>query len=203
EAMLDNAMLRDVAAHPPVREMPTSQRRNAEVRLTHRWRGESAANSSLKRPKFPASRENTGNFIDSRLGSASTAAKKLIKREPYEPIPCAPEQGIFCGLAGNFKSTIRESGNPRIPLVAIFADRSDPPERSRCCKSLVELVGANDRRSELCDWRHRSHRAPPAAPSSPVAGGPRVRIPCGRAHDVKSTLLRIAAGLVQPDAGYR
>jgi len=35
EAMLDNAMLRDVAA-PARCEMPTSQRRNAEVRLTHR-----------------------------------------------------------------------------------------------------------------------------------------------------------------------
>jgi hypothetical protein len=34
--------------------------------LTPRWRGESAANSSLKMPKFPASRENTGNFV--RLG---------------------------------------------------------------------------------------------------------------------------------------
>src|SRR5262249_42154708 len=26
-------------------------------------------------------------------------------------------------------------------------------------------------------WRHRSHRAPPVAPSSPAAEGPRVRIP--------------------------
>ena len=71
------------------------------------WRGESAANSSLKRPKFPVSRENTGNFIDSRLGSASTAAKKRIKPELYGPIPYAPEQGIFCGLAGNLN---RQSG---------------------------------------------------------------------------------------------
>ena len=131
---------------------------------TLRWRGESGANSSLKRPKFPASRENTGNFIDSRLGSASTAAKKRIKPESYGPIPCAREQGIFCGLAGNLN---RQSGNPRIPLVAIFADRSDPPERSRCCKSLVELVGANDRRSELRDGgigriaRRQLRRAPP------------------------------------------
>src|SRR5215469_932452 len=67
-------------------------------------------NSSLKRPKFPASRENTGNFIDSRLGSASTAAKKHIKPEPYGPIPYAPEQGIFCGLAGNLN---RQSGKFR------------------------------------------------------------------------------------------
>jgi len=32
-------------------------------------------------------------------------------------------------------------------------------------------------------WRHRSHRAPPVAPSSTVARGPRVRNPWGRAHD--------------------
>jgi hypothetical protein len=57
--------------------------------------------------KFPVSRENTGNFIDSRLRSASTAAKKGIKPEPYGPIPYASEQGIFCGLAGNLN---RRSG---------------------------------------------------------------------------------------------
>jgi len=51
--------------------------------------------------KFPVSRENTGNFIDSELSSASTRAKKALKSVPYEPIPYAPEQGIFCGLAGN------------------------------------------------------------------------------------------------------
>src|SRR5215472_2440435 len=77
--------------------------------MTLCWRGESGANSSLKRPKFPASRENTGNFIDSRLGSASTAVKKRIKPVPYGPIPCAREQGIFCGLAENLN---RQSGNP-------------------------------------------------------------------------------------------
>jgi hypothetical protein len=36
------------------------------------------------------------------------AAKKGNKSERYEPIPYASEQGIFCGLAGNFKSAIRE-----------------------------------------------------------------------------------------------
>ena len=38
---------------------------------------------------------------------ASTAAKKGIKSERYEPIPYASEQGIFCGLAGNLN---RRSG---------------------------------------------------------------------------------------------
>ena len=83
---------------------------------TLRWRRESRANPSLKAPKFPASRELTGNFIDSGLGGASIAPKKRVEPEAYELIPYAPEQGIFCGLAGNlnprsgkFLPLIRES----------------------------------------------------------------------------------------------
>ena len=45
--------------------------------------------------KFPVSRENTGNFIDSELSGASTRAKKAINSMRYEPIPYASEQGIF------------------------------------------------------------------------------------------------------------
>jgi hypothetical protein len=52
-------------------------------------------------PKFPVSRENTGNFIDSGLGGASAAAKRGVKSESYETIPYASEQGIFGGLTGN------------------------------------------------------------------------------------------------------
>jgi hypothetical protein len=55
---------------------------------TPRWRRESRANPSLE-PKFPASWENTGNFIDSGLGDASTVAKNAIRSVPYGPIPCA------------------------------------------------------------------------------------------------------------------
>jgi hypothetical protein len=51
--------------------------------------------------KFPASRENTGNFIDSCPAAGLMAAKKGVNPEAYRPIPYAPEQGIFCGLAGN------------------------------------------------------------------------------------------------------
>jgi hypothetical protein len=39
--------------------------------------------------KFPASRQNTGKFIDSGLGSVLTAAKKAIKSVPQGPIPYA------------------------------------------------------------------------------------------------------------------
>jgi hypothetical protein len=45
--------------------------------------------------------ENTGYFIDSELSGASTRAKTNIKLVPYDPIPYASEQVIFCGLAGN------------------------------------------------------------------------------------------------------
>ena len=67
---------------------------------TPRWRGQSRANSSLK-PKFPASWENTGNFV--RLGprvrllSWNRGTNSMI----YNPIPYASEQGIYFGLAGN------------------------------------------------------------------------------------------------------
>jgi hypothetical protein len=74
--------------------------------LTPRWRRQSRANPSLK-PKFPASRENTGNFIDSGLGRASTVEKTSIISILYGPIPYASEQGIFYGLAGNLN---RRSG---------------------------------------------------------------------------------------------
>jgi hypothetical protein len=100
-------------------------------RLTRRWRRQSRANSSLSRNSL-ASREFTGNFIDSGLRGASMAAKKGIKSERYEPIPYASEQGIFCGLAGNLNQRsgkfLPSSGNPLSS--AIWTDQSDPPERS-------------------------------------------------------------------------
>ena len=66
------------------------------------WLLEEGVTSELvSEAKFPASREFTGNFIESGLGGASTAAKKGIKPAPYGPIPYASEQGIFYGLAGN------------------------------------------------------------------------------------------------------
>jgi len=76
------------------------------LHMTRRWRRQSRANPSLK-PKFPASRENTGNFIDSGLGRASTVEKTSIVSILYGPIPYASEQGIFYGLAGNLN---RRSG---------------------------------------------------------------------------------------------
>ena len=57
------------------------------------------------------------------LGGAATAAKTGTISEPYEPIPYASEQGIFCGLAGNLNRRSGKippaSGNPA--LVRYFA----------------------------------------------------------------------------------
>src|SRR5215813_5287162 len=97
--------------------MPTSQRRKAEVRPTLRWRGQSRANPSLT-SKFPASRENAGNFVDSGVNGASKVAKKAAKSVFYELIPDAPEQGIFGARAGNL---IGRSGN--------FSPRSGTPTK--------------------------------------------------------------------------
>ena len=67
---------------------------------TRRWRRQSRANPSLE-PKFPASRENTGNFIHFGLGAHQRQAKRGAEPGTYRPIPYASEQGIFCALAGN------------------------------------------------------------------------------------------------------
>jgi len=71
-----------------------------------------------ERPKFPASRENAGNFVDSGVKGASKAAKKAAKSVFYELIPDAPEQGIFGARAGNL---IGRSGN--------FSPRSGTPTK--------------------------------------------------------------------------
>jgi hypothetical protein len=68
---------------------------------------EGVSSEPVSEAKFPASWENTGNFSDSGLGGALTVAKTSMKSVPYGPIPCASEQGIFCGLAGNLN---RRSG---------------------------------------------------------------------------------------------
>jgi hypothetical protein len=56
------------------------------------------ANSSLK-PKFPASRENTGNFVRlglrGRLLARNTGPNSMV----CDPIPYESEQGIYFALA--------------------------------------------------------------------------------------------------------
>jgi hypothetical protein len=62
--------------------------------------GAASSEPSLK-PKFPASRQNTGNFVDSGFGSASAAAKKGSKAQLYGRIP-------YAFLTGNFFLPCRE-----------------------------------------------------------------------------------------------
>jgi hypothetical protein len=68
--------------------------------------GLAAGGGSLKRtrlfdPRFPASRENTGNFgcrgLRRRLSAQNPATLSVL----YGVIPYASEQGIYFGLAGN------------------------------------------------------------------------------------------------------
>jgi hypothetical protein len=52
-------------------------------------------------PKFPASRENTGNFIDFGSPIGIIHPKEPSKSMPYRQIPYATEQGIKWAAAGN------------------------------------------------------------------------------------------------------
>jgi hypothetical protein len=56
--------------------------------IAHYGRGVSCELVS-ENAKFPASSENTGNFIDSGLGGASGGSKKGMKSVSYGPIPYA------------------------------------------------------------------------------------------------------------------
>ena len=100
-------------------------------------------------------------------------------------------QGIKSGDQGSFR---RDQGIRFRPLFGLPPD--DKSDRSKSRKPDLELdagfcpcerrarhaeIARRARRRErsafrASRWRHRSRRAPPAAPSSTVAGGPRVRI---------------------------
>jgi hypothetical protein len=62
---------------------------------------EAVSSEPVSEPKFPASWENAGNFVNCRLNGASKGAKKGAKSVAHGPIPYSSEQGIFCTLAGN------------------------------------------------------------------------------------------------------
>jgi hypothetical protein len=64
-------------------------RKAMRIRPTRRGRGGVSCELVSENAKFPASREFTGNFIDSGLGGASEAAKKGMKSVSYGPIPYA------------------------------------------------------------------------------------------------------------------
>ena len=138
---------------------------------------EGVTSELVSEAKFPASREFTGNFIESGLGGAPTAAKKGIKPKPYRPIPYASEQGIFYGLAGNLNRRSGKfppsSGNPAlVRYLGHFALPTDPIYRSFREISTVCREGKEGRRQMLASpspplaipsfaSRAQMHRAPP------------------------------------------
>jgi hypothetical protein len=140
---------------------------------TPRWRRQSRANPSLN-AEFPASREFTGNFIDSGPHGASTAAKKGIKSARYEPIPYASEQGIFCGLAGNLN---RRSGK--------FPPRSGNP-------ALVRYLGPTGPTNPILPRDAGKQRGTP--PDARVAEGPGMRKIARRARDARLAVPRLRRG---------
>jgi hypothetical protein len=83
-------------------------------------------------------------------------------RTEHFPIPCS----IFWRSIKSNRLTGQpaEAISPRIAFWCLGQLRSP------------ELVDTNDRVSDFAMWGTRSGRGPPAAPSSAVAGGPRVRI---------------------------
>ena len=72
------------------------------------WREQSRANSSLKRPKFPASRENTGNFIDSCPGGGANGSEKWRETRGLTVNSLRIGAGNFRGPCRELNRTIRE-----------------------------------------------------------------------------------------------
>jgi hypothetical protein len=153
---------------------------------TLRWRRQSRANPSLN-AEFPASREFTGNFIDSGPHGASTSEKKGIKSGRYEPIPYTSEQGIFCGLAGNLNRRSGKfpprSGNPALvrylgptgptnPILPRDLERCREAKRdaARCSRSRGPRYAENRSPSTRRQAR-RSRAAPGRCGSGRAPGG--------------------------------
>jgi hypothetical protein len=96
------------------------------------------------------------NIVHLRSGLPQAALTEHV------PIPCS----IFWRSIKSNRLTGQpaEAISPRIAFWCLGQLRSP------------ELVDTNDRVSDFAIWGTRSGRGPPAAPSSAVAGGPRVRI---------------------------
>jgi hypothetical protein len=62
---------------------------------------EAVTSELVSEAKFPASWEITGNFIEPGLSCASSSVKTRVGSKVYDPIPYAPEQGIYFALSGN------------------------------------------------------------------------------------------------------
>jgi hypothetical protein len=62
---------------------------------------EAVSSEPVSETKFPASWENTGNFVRRGLRLPLLAWNLGPNTMAYDPIPYATEQGIYFGLAGN------------------------------------------------------------------------------------------------------
>ena len=62
---------------------------------------EAVLSELVSETKFPASWENTGNFVRRGLRLPLLAWNLGPNTMAYDPIPYAMEQGIYFGLAGN------------------------------------------------------------------------------------------------------
>ena len=94
--------------HPAVRRDPSAIERGAHPSCRKRDRGfadspveEGVLSELVSEPKFPASWENTGNFVRRGLRVRLLARNPASNSMVCEPIPYASEQGIYFGLAGN------------------------------------------------------------------------------------------------------
>jgi hypothetical protein len=62
---------------------------------------EPVTSEPVSETEFPASWENTGNFVRQGLRVQLFVRNPSLNSMPYAPIPYASEQGIYFGLAGN------------------------------------------------------------------------------------------------------
>jgi hypothetical protein len=62
---------------------------------------EAVTSEPVSEAKFPASWENTGNFVRRGLRARLSAQNQEPNSTVYDPIPYASEQGIYFALAGN------------------------------------------------------------------------------------------------------
>jgi hypothetical protein len=103
---------------------------------------EGVTSELVSEAQFPASREFTGNFIESGLGSASTAAKKALNQNLTGQFPTHPNREFFTACR-EFKSAIREIS------ALIRESRSRPIFRAFCPADQNSLVSSAIVRSPL------------------------------------------------------
>jgi hypothetical protein len=101
--------------------------------MTLRWRRQSRANPSLEPPQFPASWENTGNFIRFWRSAAHTVGKQAVESASYE-------DNSLRSLTGNFLRPCRELNRASREVFPLIRDSGQQGNFS------------TDQRLPLCSW---------------------------------------------------